>query len=328
MKIFDNLIFEGCYAELCIRFIKYKKSLGYCYTHRQCHSIKYLNDYLAVNADDTKVLSKKLVEGYIARRKGEAVATHRKRIFIIRQFAVFLSSLGYDAYQPPFGRIKADKNFVPYIYTKEEISAIVKASEHLQYTPVSPTYHLVYPMLLRLLFGCGLRISEALHLTFQDVDLDEGILTIKSSKFNSSRLVPMSRSVWDYSLRYCAKMNFNSTYSGYFFPSRKGRPYRVVSAYAQFRNFLQIAGIPHRGRGNGPRMHDARHTYAVNALEHMVRQGMDIYCALPILSTYMGHRTIESTEKYVRLVPSEYKNIISAMSPLYSNLFPEVSDHE
>ena len=71
-----------------------------------------------------------------------------------------------------------------------------------------------------------------------------------------------------------------------------------------------------------------RHTYAVYALDHMVKQGMDIYCALPVLSTYLGHRTLESTEKYVRLVPAFHMDIINTMKEPYKGLFPEVADEK
>ena len=74
----------------------------------------------------------------------------------------------------------------------------------------------------------------------------------------------------------------------------------------------------------GPRVHDIRHTYAVHALEKMINDGQDVYCALPILSAYMGHRGIESTEKYLRLTEEAYVSVIDKAAPFYADVFPEV----
>ena len=90
---------------------------------------------------------------------------------------------------------------------------------------------------------------------------------------------------------------------------------------------MKIAGIFSEG-SVGPRVHDIRHTYAVHALEKMINDGQDVYCTLPILSTYLGHRGIESTEKYLRLTEEAYDSIIDALSPLYTDVFPEVVHHE
>jgi integrase len=329
MRKVEIPITQGCFAELCRKFIQYKKSLGYHYGRRQCYSIKSMNDYLSANADHAKSLSKELVEGFIAKKRGESTSSQQKRLFVIRQFAIFMSSLGYEAYQLPLGIVKSEKEFTPYIYSRKEIAAIIKAVDQLKWTYKSPHYTLVYPMILRLLFGCGLRIGEALALTLEDVDIDEGVFIVKQSKFNNNRLVPMSKSLLQYTRKYYTKMNFNSHRQGYFFPSnRKNEPYSQATIYHRFRKILKVAGIKHGGRGIGPRLHDARHTYAIYALEQMVQQGMDVYCALPILSEYMGHRTVESTEKYLRLLPCEHTQIINKMAPSYEGLFPEVSDDE
>lgn len=89
---------------------------------------------------------------------------------------------------------------------------------------------------------------------------------------------------------------------------------------------MKLAGIFPEG-SVGPRVHDIRHTYAVHALEKMINDGQDVYCTLPILSAYMGHRGIESTEKYLRLTEEAYGSVIDTISPLYIGVFPEV-DYE
>lgn len=328
MVTFDDLIFRGIFADLCKDFIAYKQSVGYKYEVRRCYAVKYLCDYLADNSTQ-KVLTKELVEGFIKKRPNESTSTQVKRTYIIRQFALYLETLDYDVYLPPFDNIKTDKTFIPYIYTQDEISRIILESEKLKPVYQAPNSYLVYPMLLRILFGCGLRISEALNLKLKDVNIENGILKIYQSKYNSSRQVPLSKGL----TRSCKKYYFDiGHYSAsrdeYFFPVSPGVPYARGSIYNRFRYLLKKADIVHGGRGKGPRLHDARHSYAVYALNSMVKQGMDIYCALPVLSTYMGHRTIESTEKYVRLIPAFYADILNTMEEFYDGLFPEVFDEK
>jgi integrase len=320
-----DLILTGRHAQLCQDFISYKKSLGYSYGVRQCYNVKYINDYLTEIGYAATGLTRDVVEGFIRHNGTESATTQSKRVFIIRQFGMYLTSIGHASYIPPFDCVKADKSFVPYIYSKDEIAAIVNESEKLEELRRWPNSHLIYPMILRILFGCGLRVSEALNLKEADIDLKNGTIYVEKSKFNDSRVVPMATGLCESCAAYCNKVGNQPSGGRYFFEVSKGTPYQSVSIYSRFRSILAQAGISHNGRGNGPRLHDARHTYAVYALEQMVQQGMDIYCALPILSTYLGHRTIESTEKYVRLVPAFYESIIHSMSNVYEGLFPEVA---
>jgi site-specific recombinase XerD len=108
----------------------------------------------------------------------------------------------------------------------------------------------------------------------------------------------------------------------FFFVSAIGNPLTAKTAYRWFKKVLRQCGIPHIGKNQGPRVHDIRHTTAIHSLEKMVKGGVDIYCALPILSTFLGHKTISGTEKYVRMVQEIYPDIIGMQNPVTSFVFP------
>lgn len=108
----------------------------------------------------------------------------------------------------------------------------------------------------------------------------------------------------------------------FFFVKANGKPFTKSAAYRWFKIILKQCGIPHIGKQQGPRVHDIRHTCAVHSLEKMVKSGVDIYCALPILSTFLGHKTIAGTEKYVRMTQEIYPDIIEMQSTLTSFVFP------
>ena len=322
------IVFDGLYGKLCDKYISYKKNLGYDFGVKTACAIRNMDRFFKNYHTGTLKLTKEMVLSFTAYRENESLKTQHYRMCLIRQFAIFLARLGYDAYVLPVRFVKIGKTFTPYIFTYDEISRIIKASDNLKIRKQSPCRHLIGPVLIRMLYGCGLRISEALSLKVSDVNLADGILTVTKSKFNKSRLVPMSESLTRICGNYVAKMNFSIKEDGYFFPAPDKGRYDRYAIYVMFKNLLRQAGIVGTGYTKGFRLHDIRHTFAVHALEKMVGQGSDIYCSLPILCTYLGHTGIESTQKYLRLTEQSFSSITGPLENLYKGVFPEVNSNE
>ena len=130
--------------------------------------------------------------------------------------------------------------------------------DNLAPTPWSVHYHLIYPMLFRMLYCCGLRINEALCLKNSDVDVENGILTVTKAKLNTSRLVPMSKSLTDYCKIYVIKMGLDMNSTGYFYPSRDRGKYNRNTVYVKLKQFMKEVNIFTDG-SVGPRVHDLRY---------------------------------------------------------------------
>lgn len=322
-----QFVFDGPFKGFCTSFVTYKRSMGYKFGESSLYSLRYMDDFFKRYNMLEITLTKENVKEYTAKRGTEAAKTQHTRMSLIRQFALFMNSSGYDFYVHPKELIPISKTFTPYIFTHDEINRVLKVLDNLAPTPWSIHYHLIYPMLFRMLYGCGLRINEALCLKTTDVDLENGILTVTKAKLNTSRLVPMSESLNDYCKIYVQKMDLEMNSTGYYYPSRDQGKYHRTPIYVKLKQFMKEANIFSDG-SVGPRVHDVRHTFSVHSLEKMVADGMDIYCALPILSTYLGHRGIESTEGYLRLTEQAYSGIINSMAPLYESVFPEVTSIE
>lgn len=322
-----QFVFTGPFKDYCPQYVSYKRDMGFAFGASSLYSLRHMDNYFKQYNLSSPALTKRMVEDFVSHRYRESDKTQHMRMSLIRQFALFMNRIGFDFYVYPDELIAITKTFTPYIFTHDEIERIINVVDHLAYIPQSKFYHLIYPMLFRMLYGCGLRINEALSLKKSDVDLVNGILTITEAKNSTSRLIPMSWSLTDYSRCYAENMSFDMFSEGYFYPSRDAGKYNRTPVYIKFKQFMKIAGIFHEG-AVGPRVHDIRHTYAVHALEKMINEGQDIYCTLPILSTYLGHRGIESTEKYLRLTEEAYASIVDALSPLYTDVFPEVVHHE
>jgi integrase len=141
------------------------------------------------------------------------------------------------------------------------------------------------------------------------------------------RLVPISESLTEVCreyLEYRTKRQFVKNVNE-FFISHDGYPLDKHKCYNWFRKMIFLAGISHRGKGYGPRMHDLRHTFSVHSLVSMSEAGVDLYYSLPILSTYLGHESIRSTDKYVRLTTEMYPALVQKISNTYPHLFPQIS---
>ena len=321
-------IFDGPFAEYCAMYVDYKKALGYKFQASSYYRLRQFDDFFKEYKLNQQRLTKKMVDDYVQKRGTESPKTQHQRMSTIRQFARFMNTLGFNYYVFPKSQfVKKSNDYVPYIFTHEEMAQIWPIVDNLGYSPKSPYAHLIYPMLLRMVYGCGLRINEALALQKTDFDLDNGLITVKKAKNNTTRFIPMSDSLTVYCRGYIKKMSFDMNTDGYFYPAPDGWRYNSGSILCGFRNILRKAGII-ANNTTVPRVHDLRHTFAVHALEKMVREGQDIYYALPILQTYMGHRDVESTEKYLRLTSDAYSHIINSTATMYHDVFPEVTEDE
>jgi integrase/recombinase XerD len=322
-----QFVFTGPFKDYCPQYMSYKRGLGFKFGESSLYLLRFMDDYFKQYNLSSLILTKSMVEDFVSSRDNESEKTQHMRMSLIRQFALFMNRIGFDFYVYPHELIPIAKTFTPYIFTHDEIYRIINVVDHLSYIPQSKHYHLIYPMLFRMLYGCGLRINEALSLKKSEVDLANGILTITKAKNGTSRLIPMSWSLTGYCGRYAKNMAFDMASEGCFYPSWDTGKYHRTPVFVKLKQFMKTAGIFPEG-AVGPRVHDIRHTYAVHALEKMINDGHDVYCALPILSTYLGHRGIESTEKYLRLTEEAYSSVINTIAPLYNGVFPKVVHHE
>ena len=185
------------------------------------------------------------------------------------------------------------------------------------------------PAILRLLYGTGMRVSEALSIKNRDVHLDEHYIHLRKTKNGSERIVPVSESLEAVLIQYMGyrdRMPIKgiSSDDGLLFVKSDGTTLNQGVVYQNFRKILDMCGIPHFGNHHGPRVHDLRHTFAVHSLVQMGRSGMDLYTCLPILSTALGHHSLTATEQYVRLTCCMYPELEEQCSEINAFVYPTV----
>ena len=296
-----NNNYNSVYGLHIQQFIDFKTALGVKYVF----GILMLShiDSLAKKSDEmSSGFTKEFAEQWCKKKLNETDIYRYRRIRILIQFSSYLSDMGIQSHIPklPFC---PKSTFIPHIYSHQELEAIFKACDKLICLTANMNSCLIsIPALIRLLYSTGLRISEALALNIDDVNLEEKYLRVKDGKNGKECIIPVSLSLTavckDY-INYRNQLLLKNVKSGYFFVKLNGGKCESSSVMQWFKKCLKEAGLYCNERKNGPRIHDLRHTFAVTSLANMADAGIDLYVSLPILSNYLGNQSVDSTNHYV-----------------------------
>lgn len=303
----------------------YKESIGYSRKSYEYDLTRFCK-FMESKQLDVTDLKEDVVLGWCSCWESETRTSARRRIQSIREFLKYLFAIGIDCYVIPSSFLPRSETRTPYIFTDTELVNIFKECDSLLPDYRSPRRHLILPVLLRLLFFCGLRPNEGRELLSGDIDFEKGVLFIRKNKSHKERYVAMSDDV----LRVCR--NYHSitadifTDNTYFFPSPNGLPYKRRWLSGQFRMIWGEA------RGNGCEadavVYDLRHRYATTMMMKWLNEGADLYAKLPYLSAYMGHTHFSDTAYYIHLLPENLIRSAAIDWSHFSDLVPEVAEDE
>ena len=315
-------VFKSPLAPLMEQFVQERRATGYRY-ETGAYLLERFDRFLAREAPrQGETLSRTATRKWLVKGPHESGNTQQSRFGVVRQFAKFLCRHGYPAYVPDRSlAAKGDTGFVPRILTHEEVGRLLQEVDRLAPTARSPLRHLVMPEVFRLLCGCSFRIGEVLKLRVADVDLNRGVLTVRDGKFGKDRLVPPALPLVARLRSYDAAVGTRPP-GGFFFPSHRGGPCRPGSVYVLFRHLLFRCGIPHGGRGKGPRVHDLRHSFAVHALLRWYREGADLDAKLPVLAAYLGHQSLTGTQRYLHLTAELFPEVTQRVNTAFGDVIP------
>lgn len=227
-----------------------------------------------------------------------------RRLNIVRGFAKFWTATDSRNEIPSPGLLPyRSVRCRPYIYTPGQISQIVGAATHLPSRRGLRSW--TYATFFGLLAVTGLRISEASALNREDVDLDQGILTIRKTKFAKSRLVPVHATTRLELRSYAQRRDliYPNPESPAFFLSDHGKRINHWAARATFIKISRQIGLRRPTDSHGPRVHDLRHSMAVRTMIQWYRADLDIARQMPKLSTYLGHANVSDTYWYISATP-------------------------
>lgn len=252
-------------------------------------------------------ITARLALEWVQQAKTVQPAEWARRLCFVRGFARYRSAVDPRTEVPspellPYRSTRAQ----PYLYTEQEVQGLLDEALKLATTwPSTPLRPWVFHCLLGLLSVTGMRISEALDLKLDDVDLDQGVLTIHAAKLGRSRLVPLHPSTCAVLGAYLKRREqfFAKHDSGHVFVSNRGTRLDLGRVHRTFYALSRQTGLRARGASKGPRLHDFRHRFAVEVLIRWYESGEDPARHLPTLSTYLGHVCVAGTYWYLSSWP-------------------------
>lgn len=318
--------FISVFAQEINDFLNYRQATGIC-INQDILYIKKLDVFLEDNKVPLIGFDAEVAASWRFRRNGESDHGHYMRINFTKRFFEFLFIKGYKVallrdVRPP------KSNFVPHIYTDDEIDRYFKAVDVYDF-PGNPKSKIQLPVLFRLLYSCGLRVTETLMIRVKDVDLEEGIVRLRITKGSKERYAVLSESMYALLKEYANKTFYLLREDDFIFSNRKGSALRCDWIEQVHSRLLCMADIPSASAaGRTKRLHDWRHTYAVNAFKQMVERGHDMYVSLPVLSAYMGHASIMATERYLRLAVNLYPYLQEKFNAALEDVFGKEVHYE
>jgi integrase/recombinase XerD len=290
--------------QLIAQYVAFRKSMGNDFEKEE----RLFKTFCRVMGDEIEVadVTADRVKAFLDGAGPITSYWHRKHT-ILNGFYRYALSRGHVAVSPlPAVTPKHPERFVPYIYSHEELRRLLDGTDSYQKQRILLEPYTFRAALL-LLYGAGLRLSEALCLTLEDVNLRDAVIIIRDTKFYKTRLVPLgpelNQAMNDYAHRR-RREGHSQDGSAPFFVTRAGARVPIYLIQRAFRRLCTRSNVRrHDDARFQPRLHDLRHSFAVNRLTSWYREGKNVQQLLPHLSTYLGHTDIASTQLYLTMTP-------------------------
>lgn len=281
-------------------FIHYRRVAGNWNSSYE-ENLKSFDAYVAKSFPGSHVLSQDMADGWCAKRETEANNSCRSRIYVVISFIKYLKKRNLTDIDIPEAPRKEKRTYIPHAFTDAELTAFFHECDSL------PVYHnslpnklhkIIIPVFFRLLFSSGMRTTEARLLKRKDVNLDNGIISIRDSKGDDSHHVVLHDSMKELMQEYDTAVNRFIPERTYFFPSIHDRPHPRGWVIWNFNTLWN------RVNNSDATAYELRHNYAVHNINKWTDTGLGFNDKLLYLSRSMGHRTVEETKRYFSIVPA------------------------
>ena len=288
---------RSVFADQIAHFIEMKKRLGYRFEDQAMILLQF--DRYLYEIDYQGPLTQELALNFATSRPRMSKNECARKYQVIRQFSDFLAVSVPDT--PPLhprALIRSKGRPAAHIYTDEEMTRLMDAARRA--SRVNPLRNVTLRVMVGLIASTGLRIREVVNLDRDDVNLETGVLTIRRSKFQKDRLVPVHPTTLNVLRDYVPLRDarFLRPATPAFFIQMWGGRFSKHTLQMAFHRLACSVGV-RTDVGFGPSVHDLRHTFAVRRLVTWYREGKDVQAMLPLLATYMGHVHYSETAYYL-----------------------------
>lgn len=322
----EKFTYRSCFQPYIDALIKEKRLAGYSYESEE-YTLYSFDSFCMEKAVSEPVVTRELMTLWGRKLPTEGVSRQGSRISVIRQLSIYMQACGIDGYIPR--NFSHNSKNAAYILNDEEVTAFFERLDAYRPACAGNAFHrlaMEYKVLFRVIFCCGLRVSEARKLSSEDVDLEKGILRIRQSKGNNERIVYMPEDLKELCRKYRQVLTGHfHVDSAHFFPARQtDRVLEVSSIGIQFRRFWRET--PYAGDYSvHPTVHSLRHTYVVKRINLWMEEGVDLQSMMPYLSRYLGHTSADETFYYYHLVESAHR-IIKEKDTASVLVIPDMED--
>jgi integrase len=283
------------FADHISNFIEMKKKLGYQFEKQPAILIHFDHYLCEINYEGS--LTQDLALNFATSNSDSLRNECVRKYQTIRLFSDFLSAFLPETERfNPHALKKINGHAPAHIYSDEEMTSIMSGAQDIK----NPVRSITLYSIIGLTASTGMRVSEIVNLNKDDVNLETGIITIRCTKFQKDRLVPVHpttlKVLRDYTIMRDSRFS-NPTTMAFFLHMWGGR-FHSHTVSQIFTKLARGVGVRH-GTGSGPHFHDLRHTFAVKRLVAWYRDGLDVQEMLPQLATYMGHVHYRNTAYYL-----------------------------
>lgn len=297
--------------------------------HEACY-LKRFDTYLYSNINSRESLPESVINEWLKTLNGKSSSVENE-VIVIRQFLHYLQLSGIETHIPVIPKVRDD--YIPYIFSDEEIDKIFADADCviLKNKKADPAIILEFPVILRLLYSCGLRIGETVKLRISDVDFEKGIMYMYNTKNDKHRIVPISDEMKVILQKYSMAYGLLGKNDGWLFPSQltdihisdKAIKHRFEAILKK--NDIQLPNRKKHERG--PCLHCFRHVFAFKSFAQAERSGRHLDDVIPYLSIYLGHDSLDETSKYLKFSNEMFPDAIECFGDFIEELMLEV-DYE
>jgi integrase len=317
--------YESVFAPYIEGLIKQKKADGFAYDF-QAYILKFFDLFCVGNGYDQPIITREIIMAWAIQRETEGVNYRNQRVSFIRQLSWYMISMGINSYIPR--HMPSEAVTIPHILNRDELAALFTIVD--TYIPAGSKprrLSMEYQILFRMYYCCGMRLAEGCHLKKTDIDLENGIITVRQSKGQKDRLVYMADDVVLLCREYLRKMEDLCPDTIWFFPGYDPQMHiRKTSVDRRFKQLWRMT--PYAGKcDKEPTIQALRHTFVVDRLNQWMAEGVSLEVMMPYLSRYLGHSGPEETMYYYHQVRDAFR-VVREKDQTSDKVIPEVIHDE
>ena len=295
--------FRSPLAETIERYLEYKRALCKKYLSQE-QSLRLFDAYL-VNAGVSCIeeITPEVVNKFLASRPPSRPSTHNQLIGALRRLFEWMTSQGIlNISLLQLKKRRTTEDLKPYILTHDEVKRLLlMASQLRDETSNARGRARKYQMIFALAYGLGLRVGEICGLQIGDIDFERAVLTVRQSKFSKTRLVPMGPNLANLLKEFVVEFGSHEHSDPVFSALGDKRALSRNTITVVFHQLILKMGLKAKPGERSPRLHDLRHSFAVNTLLRLYREGKDPSQQLLQLSTFLGHSKLQHTTVYLSM---------------------------